>query len=222
MLKKHAAAIHIHQMSEEAFIAAVCGEYRGKRPHRVKLRQAYELAQHSIGLGEVTALQMNIRHCLEDMDRKEKQLAEIEDALVTTFNRRPEAPYLQSLGLGLVATALIQAEIGDPSRFRNAGQLVKLAGIQPTPNRSGRHQRSKTPMSKKGNPYLRTSLYFSCLRLSRRDPAFQALYLRYCHRRRNALTKMQAIGALMTKLLHVIWALIKQSTFYNPAHLYTG
>jgi transposase len=222
MLKNHSAALHIRQEPEEAFVAAVCQDYDGKQPHRVKLRQAYKLAQRSIALEEVTALQMNVRHCLEVLDCREKQLAEVEDALVTIFQTRPEAPYLQSLGLGSVATALIQAEIGDPSRFRNARQLVKLAGIQPTPNRSGRHQHGKTPMSRKGNPYLRTSLYFSCLRLSRRDPAFKGLYHHYRHRRRHALTKMEAIGALMTKLLHVIWALINQQTFYNPARLYTG
>jgi transposase len=222
MLKKHASAILIRQMTEKAFIVAVREDFQGKKLHLAKLRQAYKLAQHSVALEDVIALQMNIRHCLEELDTKDKQLAEIEDALVTTFLDQPQAPYLQSLGLGLVATALIQSEIGDPNRFRNARQLVKLAGIQPTPNRSGRHQHSKTPMSRKGNPYLRTSLYFSCLRLVRQDPAFKALYHQFRHRRQNALTKMQAIGALMTKLLHVFWALTKQRTFYNPAHLYSG
>lgn len=222
MLKNHAAAIHVRQMSEEAFVAAVCDDYQGTRPSISKLRRAYQLAQSSVGLEEVTALQMTVRHCLESLAQKEKQLEETVNTLVTVFLRRPEAPYLLSLGMGQVTTALILAEIGDPSHFRNAGQLVKLAGIQPTPNHSGRHQRSATPMSGKGNAYLRTSLYFSCLRLSQHDPAFAALHHCYCHRQGNALTKMQAIGALMNKLLHVIWALMKQRTFYNPAHLYSG
>lgn len=222
MLKNHAAAIRVRQMSEEAFVAAVCDDYQGVRPNISKLRRAYQLAQDSLGLEEVTALQMTIRHCLESLAHKEKQLEETVEALTTTFLCRPEAPHLLSLGMGQVTTALILAEIGDPSHFRNAGQLVKLAGIQPTPNHSGRHQRSATPMSGKGNAYLRTSLYFSCLRLSQHDPAFVALYRRYRHRQQNALTKMQAIGALMNKLLHVIWVLMKQRTFYNPAHMYSG
>ena len=32
----------------------------------------------------------------------------------------------------------------------------------------------------------------------------------------NPLTRMQALGVLMNKLLHVWWALIQQQTFYQP------
>jgi len=31
----------------------------------------------------------------------------------------------------------------------------------------------------------------------------------------NPLTKMQALGVLMNKLLHIWWALIQNQTFYN-------
>jgi hypothetical protein len=36
-------------------------------------------------------------------------------------------------------------------------------------------------------------------------------------RQNNPLTKMQALGVLMNKLLHILWALIHNQTFYNPS-----
>jgi len=130
----------------------------------------------------------------------------------------PEARYLLSLpGLGQTTAAIILAEIGDPSRYRSARQLIKLAGTQPVPNSSGRKSRSRTPMSHKGRPRLRTALYFAVLRLIQSDEAFTRQYERFQQRPNNPLCKMEAIGALMNRLLRVVWALMHQRTFYDPA-----
>ncbi len=133
------------------------------------------------------------------------------------FLSLPEANALLSVkGIAILTGATILAEIGDPKRFRRAGQLVKLAGIQPTPNRSGRKQRSATPMSHQGRPRLRSALYFTCLRLIRVDQRFIQRYQYLQNREENPLTKMQALGVLMNKLLHILWALMKQQTQYKP------
>jgi transposase len=115
-----------------------------------------------------------------------------------------------------VTVALFFAEVGDPLRYRTAAQWVKLAGIQPVPNRSGRKQRSRTPMSHQGRSHLRTLLYYAALQLTRRDPHFIQLYTHLQRRSTNPLTRMQALGALMNKLLHVWWALIQQHIVYQP------
>ena len=113
--------------------------------------------------------------------------------------------------------ALFLAEVGDPKRYRMAAQWVKLAGIQPVPNTSGKKQRSKTPMSHHGRARLRTLLYFTCLRFIRFDPFFAQLYSQLQRRSKNPLTRMQAIGVLMNKFLHILWALANNRTFYNPS-----
>ena len=122
-----------------------------------------------------------------------------------------------SMKLGQVTTARILAEIGDPSRYRSAKQLVKLAGIQPTPNQSGQKTRSPTPMSGKGRAGLRTMLFFGCLHLLRTDATFTAYYQHLQNRSKNPLTGLQAIGVLMNKVLHILWALIRERAYYDPA-----
>jgi hypothetical protein len=72
-------------------------------------------------------------------------------------------------------------------------------------------------MSRQGRPRLRTLLYFTCLRMVQYDPHFAQLYSALQRRQKNPLTKMQALGVLMNKLLHILWALTHNQTLYNPS-----
>ena len=69
-------------------------------------------------------------------------------------------------------------------------------------------------MSRQGRPRLRTALFFAVLSLVRVDAAFAQAYQQLQERERNPLTKMQALGALMNKLLRILWALVRKHTFY--------
>jgi len=219
MLHRHVVPAQICTLSEADFIVAVRADFTGKRMATSKLRQAYQLAPHSIGLVETQALQMAVSLLQAELSLKQAQLTTITAALLESFLSIPKATYMLSMGLGQVTTAIIAAEIGDPTRYRSAKQLVKLAGIQPTPSLSGRKTRSATPMSRKGRPRLRTLLYFASLRLVQHDPAFSQLYQRLQQRKRNPLTAMQALGVIMNKILHVLWSLIRQQSFYDSNRL---
>lgn len=217
LLRQHAAAQAINRLSATEFLARVEADFAGKLLQRKKLRQAYQLAQVSVGLTDTAAGQLTIRCLLDELALKEAQLAEVKEGLMACFLSCPEAEYMLSLPLGDVTTARILAEIGDPKRYSNAKQLVKLAGIQPSPNHSGQKTRSPTPMSGKGRAALRTMLFFGCLHLIRTDSTFTAYYQHLKTRSKNPLTGLQAIGVLMSKVLHILWALIRQQTYYDPA-----
>jgi transposase len=218
MLRTHAAAAAIAELEVETLIADVRAAYSGKRLAVSKLRQAHALAAHSVGVREgIQALQCALRVHIVMLTVLELQIEQVKEELSETFLALPEAQYLLSVhGLGLLTAATILAEIGDPSHFSAGSQLVKLAGIQPVPNSSGRKSRSKTPMSRKGRPRLRTALFFAVMRLVQVDDAFARRYQELQHREKNPLLKLQALGALMTKLLHILWTLMRQRTFYNP------
>lgn len=221
MLFHHASAHQIAVLSLESFIAGVRADFQGTRLHLAKLRHAHRLAARSVGLKEGTyALQLMTRLHLETLAGLQEQLQQVEQALFAIFLALPEAAYLLSVpGLGVITAATILAEIGDPGRYRNGRQLIKLAGTQPAPNTSGRKTRSATPMSGQGRPRLRTALYFACLRLVQRDEAFARTYQRLQQRDKNPLTGMQAMGALMNKLLRIVWALMRDQTHYDPARI---
>jgi transposase len=218
MLNNHAAATMIQSMSEDAFIAGVRADFQGKRLQVSRLRRAHALVANSVGLKDgVQALQLALCMHIEALETLQRQLDEASLAFVDTFLALPEAPYLLSVhGLGVITAATILSEIGDPRHYSNGRQLIKLAGTQPVLNTSGRKTRSRTPMSHKGRPRLRTALFFAVMRLVQVDDAFAREYLQLQTREENPLTKMQALGVLMNKLLRILWALMRNRTFYNP------
>ncbi|MEA3375451.1 MAG: transposase [Chloroflexota bacterium] len=210
----------IRDLPRPAFIAAVRADFTGQRLPISKLRRAYALAEQSVGVRHGTeALQKALCVHVGTLRLLQQQLEKVENALLSIFFGLRPAPYLLSVpDLGEITAAIILAEIGDPSRYSNASQLIKLAGTQPVPNTSGRKTRSKTPMSRKGRPRLRTALYFAVMRLIQTDDNFARVYRRFRTRDKNPLTRMQALGALMNKLLRILWALMKHQTFYDPTY----
>jgi transposase len=222
-LRHQAIAVMVQQMSPEAFIAGVRTDFQGRRLQVAKLRRAHALATHSVGLKDgVQALQLALRLHIETLETVQRQWEDVRTALVDTFLALPEAEYLLSMhGLGLITAAIILSEIGNPAHFTSGRQLIKLAGTQPVTNYSGRKTRSQTPMSHKGRPRLRTALFFAVMRLVQMDDAFAREYLRFQTREKNPLTKMEALGALMNKLLRILWSLMRNRTFYNPDFKHT-
>lgn len=218
-----ACAADIRQMTEPEFVAKVKAAYTGKNFSPLKVRRAYHLAATSIGVTDgLRAIQMAIQLHISHLQALQVQLKKVAYAMTTCLATLPEAPYLLSLkSMGAVSIALFLSEVGDPKRYRAAAQWVKLAGIQPAPNTSGKKQRSKTPMSHHGRARLRTLLYYTCLRMVQQDPHFAQLYSNLQRRSKNPLTKMQALGVLMNKLLHILWALFHNQTFYTPSFAQT-
>jgi len=218
MLRRHAPAAVVAALSVDAFIAAVRADSPSTRLMPSKLRQAHALAQHSVGVRSgLQAFQATVSSQLQTLTLLEAQLETTQAQLGAVFMALPAAPYLLSVpAIALASAATFLAEIGDPAHYNNYRQWTKLAGIQPTPDTSGRKHYSRTPMSHQGRPALRTMLYFTVLRLIQIDAGFAHAYHTLQHRQPNPLTKMQAIGALMNKLSRVLWAVVQQPTFYQP------
>jgi hypothetical protein len=76
-------------------------------------------------------------------------------------------------------------------------------------------ERSPSFLTRRNPPS--TLLYCACLRMVQYDNRFAQLYAYLQSRKDNPLTKMQALGVLMNKLLPIWWALIQIQTFYNPS-----
>ena len=117
-------------------------------------------------------------------------------------------------GIGERTIAMLLAYRIDPSRFRNARQAAAFAGLDPRQHVSGSSVRGRQKMSKVGHSLLRKSLYM---------PAMVTLYKtdwgkRFRDRLRAAGKQPKLIiGAMMRKLIHVAFGVLRSRQPFNPA-----
>ena len=118
-------------------------------------------------------------------------------------------------GIGAVSAALLLAELTHLPADAGRRALAAYAGLNPAQNQSGKSS-GPSRLSKTGNARLRSGLYLPALTARRRIGAFAALADRLVAKGRKP---MQAIAAIMRKLLLLAATLLRTGTSYNPAHL---
>ena len=111
-------------------------------------------------------------------------------------------------GIGDKTAAVILAEVQDISRFKDVRQLVAYAGLCPKERLSGSSVRGKPQLSKTGNARLRKALFMPALVAKRWNPLLKATAERLTA---NGKTKMAVIGALMRKLLHLAYGVLRNN-----------
>lgn len=89
----------------------------------------------------------------------------------------------------------------------DARQWVALAGLDPRHHSSGTAIHKKPRLSKAGNRYLRGALYMPALAARRHNPTLNAFANRLIARGK---TPMQALAALMRKILVILHAMLRK------------
>jgi transposase len=146
----------------------------------------------------------------------------VEQAVQEIASGFPEYEYLKSIpGFGPYVSAVTLAAIGNPHRFENRSQLLRLAGFDLSANRSG--EKSKTAVaviSKKGKADLRYALYQAALIASSLTVQFRDYYHRLLkgrQREQGIRTKMRV--KIAAKMLVIAWTLMKRMEPLNPAYI---
>jgi transposase len=96
-------------------------------------------------------------------------------------------------------------------------QWVAHAGLDPRHVQSGSSIHKPARISKAGNKYLRAALYMPALVAIQHEPNVAAFYDKLVAR---AKTKMQANIAVMRKLLHAIFGMLKNGANFDGEKFY--
>ncbi|MHC2045557.1 IS110 family RNA-guided transposase [Klebsiella pneumoniae] len=96
--------------------------------------------------------------------------------------------------------------------FRCAEQVAAFLGVAPVEKRSGTSVRGRSRMSKIGPPEIRAKLYLAALCGLRFNKAMKTMYERLCL---IGKAKMVAIGALMRKLIHWCFGVLKSGRKFD-------
>ena len=101
----------------------------------------------------------------------------------------------------------------------NAKQWVAYAGLDPRQFQSGSSVAKKPRISKAGNKFIRQALYMPALVATRYEIHIKAYYQHLISD--NGLKKIQAVYAVMRKLLHAIHGMLKTNKSFEGSRFYT-
>ena len=141
------------------------------------------------------------------------------DRKITEVCRRfPEYPFLLSIpGFGPDASAKVIGALGNPHRFENHRQVLKMAGLDLSSDRSGKRTATTPVISKKGKADLRYGLYHAAVVASSKNPPFIKYFtdkLKGREREKGITTKMRV--KLAAKMLVIAWTLMKKKEVFDP------
>ena len=124
-------------------------------------------------------------------------------------------------GFGPDVSSKVLGAIGNPFRFDNGKQVLRLAGYDLGAYRSGKTSDSAVPViSKRGSAYLRYALYQAAFIASTSNHHFITYYtnkLRGREREKGIKTKMKV--KLAAKMLIIAWTLMKKKEPFDPQYL---
>ena len=195
---------------------------RGRSSQEKRLQTLWKMAVDSVGCEAGPAVEFEGRLMVEGLKQIRESIGEIDEKIQEVCSRFPEYEFLLSIpGFGPDVSSKVLAAIGDPFRFQNGKQVLKMAGLDLSAERSGKTSERAIPViSKKGKADLRYALYQAALIASIRNQDFIVYYtdkLRGREREPGIKTKMRV--KLSAKLLIIAWTLMKKKEPFDPSHL---
>jgi transposase len=214
-------ASQITELDVDPFIERVTSR-RIRMETRRRLEGVWEKAGESIGCEGVPGVEHEAKVMVEGLRQIREMIKETEDKIQELCQEFPEYSYVLTIpGFGPDVSAKVLGAIGDPDRFQNGKQVLKLAGLDLSADRSGKDSAKAIPeISKRGKADLRYALYQAALIASTKNQDFMCYYTRKLEGRQKEKgihTKMWV--KLSAKMLLIAWTLMKKKEAFDPAYL---
>jgi transposase len=189
---------------------------------RQRLEGIWEKAGESIGCDGVPGVEHEAKVMVEGLRQVREMIKETEDKIQELCKEVPQYKYVLTIpGFGPDLSARVLGAIGEADRFQNGKQVLKLAGLDLSADRSGKDSDKAIPkISKRGKADLRYALYQAALIASTKNQDFMRYYARKLEGRqkeKGIQTKMWV--KLSAKMLLIAWTLMKKKEVFDPAYL---
>jgi transposase len=121
-------------------------------------------------------------------------------------------------GIAEASAVQILAELMVLPPDMRAKQWVAYAGLDPRHSESGSSVAKKPRLSKAGNKYIRQALYMPAIVATQHEPNIKAYYQHLI--KDNSVKKLQAVCAVMRKLLHAIHGMLQTQLPFDGTRFY--
>ena len=168
-----------------------------------------------------THLIQDVQIHLDWLNNKIEQLTrDINDHIDRHPDLKHDAELLGSIpGIGDVTVAKVLGYAGDVRRFANAKALAAFIGVTPRQRLSGSSVKGRTMMSRTGHSELRRALYMPGLVARRHNPVLKVFGDRLSTA---GLAPKAVVGAVMRKLAHLIYGVIKSGRPFDANFNHSG
>lgn len=166
-------------------------------------------------IAQSQALAASIRRQIKRLSQEKHRIQKAIDALIAEHAELDhQQQLLQTIkGIGPVTSQWLLPLLYR-QRFDSPRQLAAFLGLTPVHKSSGTSLKKRGQLSGRGNRYLRARLYMPAVSASSHDPAHRAFYNTLIGRGK---TRKQALSAIMRKLVHTAYGVIKNNCPYQPA-----
>jgi len=150
-----------------------------------------------------------------------QQIEQVKRAIQQHLNQHPDLKRDKELltsipGIGDLTAGKLLAEFRAIHDFDDVRQLVAFAGLNPRQQQSGKSARGYTPISKQGRATLRAALYMPAIVAKNHAPCLQPRVERW---QEAGLCPMEIVVAMMHKLLHLVYGVLKSGQPFDPHYL---
>ena len=187
-----------------------------------RLDDIQKLAIASIGceMGEGAGFDAKIM--VEGLRHIRKAIKETEGKIEETCKQFPQYRCLISIpGFGPDVSAKVLGAIGNPHRFFNQQQVLKMAGLDLGAARSGKTSQNAVPViSKQGKADLRYALYQAAFIAATRHKDFVFYFAKQLQgREKEKGIKTKRYVKLAAKFLVIAWTLMKKQEVFDIKYL---
>lgn len=158
---------------------------------------------------------MELLDIIEDYELQTKRIEQVNDLIENFCSKIKYVDKLIKIkGIGMTTIAGFIAELGDITRFDNAKDLQKLAGLEIVSYDSGKN-RGRKRVSKR----LRYLLVQVTVSVIGKNDEFKKIYQHYLTRDNNLLKKMQALVAVACKLIRLFHVILTKGVDYDASKM---
>jgi transposase len=214
----------ITELDMDVFIERVTSR-APRMEKRQRLERIWERAGETIGCDGVPGVDHEARLMVEGLKQIREMIKETEDKIEELCKEFSEYRYLLTIpGFGPDVASKVLGAIGDPDRFQNGKQVLKLAGYDLSADRSGKESDKAVPeISKRGKADLRYALYQAALIASTRNQEFLRYYTNQIRgREKEKGIHRKRLVKLSAKMLLIAWTLMKKKESFDPSYLNNG
>lgn len=196
-------------------------------PHNIgsikekRLREIWDATHNSIGCLVHEEVRWESKKLVHELKAIRGILNESEQRIAKVAQKFPEYEYLLSIpGFGPIVSAMVLAAIGNPSRFENQRQVLRLAGLDLCASRSGTKSENVKPViSKQGKTTLRYALVLAATSASASNPDVRSYYSGLLKGRElESGIRLKMKIKLAAKLLVIAWTLMKRREHFKPSY----